>query len=638
MFWSRDRTRPGEGTAGFASPQAGTSRVAVAASQVRSSLLFVFLDALITIAAYSVAEIVYFRDRAPSNYWEHFALFLALALVVQLSANRLLGLYGRMWRHAGVEEARQILLATLCSMAVLIALHPVGRVLRVEIVPINVLVVGGIFLTMGMGALRFHSRLFAWQRGSKRMGLRVGVIGTRDAAAALVRDMLRSPKAGLVPVAVFEEDRSAHGLSLLGVPVVGAIDDIPAMSERYSIQQVILAVSSAPAELVDRALRASEAAGVTMKVMPSVREVVGAVGHPATVRQAREPRIEDLLGRKQVATDLAAVHRALADKRVLITGAGGSIGSEIALQVAAFGPACVILLDHDETHLHDAAGMLSCPHELALVDVVNRRAVFDAFELYRPDAVFHAAAHKHVPVLENHPIEASATNVLGTRNVVDAAVACGVERFVFISTDKAVRPSSVMGASKWLGEQVTLGFAPKDTPYCAVRFGNVLGSRGSVIPTFARQISMGGPVTVTDPRMTRYFMSVQEAVQLVLQASVLSEGGEIFMLEMGEPIRILDLAQRMIRLSGLSPGTDIPIRISGVRPGEKIEEELRSPEEEVHPTSHASVHRLAPVGLDHEVLAEILLELDEATEKREGPEVKTLLFSLLGARSQSVRA
>jgi FlaA1/EpsC-like NDP-sugar epimerase len=271
MFWSRGGARPEQETARFASPQPGGSRVAVAASHVRSGLLFVFLDSLIVIAAYSTAEIVYFRNRAPSYYWQHFAIFLASALVVQLTANRLLGLYGRMWRHAGVEEARQILMSVLCSMAVLIVLHPIARLFRISLVPYNVVVIGGVFAAMGMGALRFHSRLFAWQRGSKRMGLRVGVIGTRDAAASLVRDMLRSPKAGLMPVALFEEDRSAHGLSLLGVPVVGGIEDIPVAAERYSIQQVILAVSSAPAELVDRALRASEEAGVAMKVMPSVR-------------------------------------------------------------------------------------------------------------------------------------------------------------------------------------------------------------------------------------------------------------------------------------------------------------------------------------------------------------------------------
>jgi FlaA1/EpsC-like NDP-sugar epimerase len=638
MRWSLGGGHPENGPPMLPSARSGGSRVAVAASHIRSVLLFVFLDALIVVAAYSCAEIFYFRDRAPAHYWSHLAVFLGVALVVQLTSNKLFGLYGRMWRHAGVEEARQILLAAVCSGVVLIAIHPLGKLLQLQLVPIHVLVVGGLFVMLGMGALRFHSRLFAWQRGSKRMGLRVGVIGTRDAAAALVRDMLRSPKTGLVPVAVFEEDRSAHGLSLLGVPVVGDIGDIPSASERYSIQQVILAVSSPPPELVDRALDVCERAGVAMKVMPSVREVVGSVGHPATVRQAREPRIEDLLGRKQVATDLNAVHRSLAGKRVLITGAGGSIGSEIALQVAAFGPQSVILLDHDETHLHDAAGVLGCPHELALVDVVNDAAVFEAFETYQPEVVFHAAAHKHVPMLENHPLEASATNVCGTRKVVEASVATGVERFVFISTDKAVRPSSVMGASKWLAEQVTLALAPPGAPYCAVRFGNVLGSRGSVIPTFARQISMGGPVTVTDPRMTRYFMSVREAVQLVLQASVLSGGGEIFMLEMGEPVRIFDLAQRMIRLSGLSPGTDIPIRIIGVRPGEKIEEELHAPEEEIYPTSHESVQRLVPTALGYDLLQSTLEELDETTDKRDAAVTKELLFSLLGTRSTTISA
>jgi FlaA1/EpsC-like NDP-sugar epimerase len=637
MLWSRGG-QPDNGTSSFHSPMSSGTRVAEAASHVRSAVLFVLIDALIVITAYSVAEVFYFRDRPPSHYWRHFVIFLAFTLILQLSANRVFGLYSRMWRHAGVEEARQILLSVLSSLAVLLAIKPVAKVLQWQLVPVEVLILGGLFATIGMGALRFHSRLFAWQRGAKRMGLRVGVIGTRDAAASLVRDMLRSPKAGLVPVAVFEEDTSAHGLSLIGVPVVGSIQDIPSAAERYSIQQVILAVSSAPPELVDRALAACETAGVAMKVMPSVREVVGAVGHPATVRQAREPRIEDLLGRKQVGTDLASVHRSLAGKRVLITGAGGSIGSEIALQVAAFGPETVILLDHDETHLHDAAAVLVCPHELALVDIVDNKAVVEAFDTYQPDVVFHAAAHKHVPMLEAHPVEASATNVLGTRNVVDAAVAAGVERFVFISTDKAVRPSSVMGASKWLGEQVTLALAPSDSPYCAVRFGNVLGSRGSVIPTFAKQISMGGPVTVTDPRMTRYFMSVREAVQLVLQASVLSNGREIFMLEMGEPVRILDLAKRMIRLSGLSPGTDIPIRISGVRPGEKIEEELRAPDEDSYPTTHASVHRLVPCAIDHDVLETTLFELDEATEKRERSTVRSLLFSLIETRSRSIRA
>jgi len=251
------------------------------------------------------------------------------------------------------------------------------------------------------------------------------------------------------------------------------------------------------------------------------------------------------------------------------------------------------------------------------------------FERFRPEVVFHAAAHKHVPVLEHHPVEAARTNVLGTLNVVEAAVMAGAQRFVQISTDKAVRPSSVMGASKRVAEQVVLSRAPKGASYCTVRFGNVLGSRGSVIPTFTRQIASGGPVTVTDPRMTRFFMSVEESVQLVLEASVLSDGGgEVFMLEMGQPVRILDLAERMIRLSGYEVGTDIPIRIVGIRPGEKLDEELRTPEEEVLATQHPYINQLIPITAPPEEFAVDLERLRTAAEQRDSGEVRQLLFSV----------
>jgi FlaA1/EpsC-like NDP-sugar epimerase len=305
-------------------------------------------------------------------------------------------------------------------------------------------------------------------------------------------------------------------------------------------------------------------------------------------------RIEDLLGRKQVTTDLDSVRQLLFGRRVLITGAGGSIGSEIARQVAACGPRLLLMLDHDETHLHDAAAQISGPATQLLADVRDKQRIYDLFAHWRPEVVFHAAAHKHVPLLESHPCEAVLTNVIGTRNVASAAARVRVDRFVFISTDKAVHPSSVMGASKWMGEQIVLSNAMKGARFCAVRFGNVLGSRGSVIPTFVRQISSGGPVTVTDERMTRYFMSTPEAVQLVLQASTFAQGGEVFMLEMGEPANILDLAKRMILLSGRTVGRDIDIEIVGTRPGEKLTEELRAPDEEAFNTPHPSIVRLHP--------------------------------------------
>jgi len=602
-------------------------RVAVAASRIRAAVLFVILDALTVVIGYGLAEVTYFRDRAPSGYWLHFTEFLAVAVVVTIVCNRKFGLYGRMWRHAGADEARQLLLSVATTLCVLIAFWPIGNSMHIELVPPFVVVVGCMFTAAGMGVIRFHSRLFAWQRGSKRLGLRVAVIGSRDAGAAAIREMLRSPGAGLVPVAVFDDDKRAHGLSLLGVPVVGDIDEIPKATSRYTIQQVLLAIPSPSPELVDRALRASEAAGVSMKILPGVKDMLDEPNHLAALRQAREPQIEDLLGRTPVPTDLESVRRSIEGHRVLVTGAGGSIGSEICRQVAGLGPAELVLIDHDETHLHDTAATLAGPAQQALVDIYDRDAVFETFERYRPEVVFHAAAHKHVPVLEQHPLEAAKTNVLGTLNIVDAAAAVGTQRFVQISTDKAVHPSSVMGASKRLAEQTVLAHAPEGGAYCTVRFGNVLGSRGSVIPTFARQIAQGGPVTVTDPRMTRFFMSVEEAVQLVLQSSVLSHGGEIFMLEMGVPVKIIDLAERMIRLSGCQVGIDIPIEITGMRPGEKLNEVLSTPDEEILGTSHPYINRLVPIKAPADVFAAELEELELATLRRDKDTVRTMLFT-----------
>jgi FlaA1/EpsC-like NDP-sugar epimerase len=602
-------------------------RVAVAASRIRAALLFVLLDAISVVTGYGLAEVTYFRDRAPSGYWLHFMEFLAVAVVVSIISNKMFGLYGRMWRHAGADEARQLLLSVATTLCVLIAFWPAGNAIHIELVPPFVVVVGCMFAAAGMGVIRFHSRLFAWQRGSKRLGLRVAVIGSRDAGAAAIREMLRSPGAGLVPVAVFDDDERAHGLSLLGVPVVGDISEIPKAASRYTIQQVLLAIPSPSPDLVERALRASEQAGVSMKMLPGVKDMLDEPNHLAALRQAREPRIEDLLGRTPVPTDLETVRRSIEGQRVLVTGAGGSIGSEICRQVASLGPAQLVLLDHDETHLHDTAATINGPTEQALVDIFDREAVYETFEQYRPDVVFHAAAHKHVPVLEQHPLEAAKTNVLGTLNVVDAAAVVGTRRFVQISTDKAVHPSSVMGASKRLAEQTVLAHAPEGGAYCTVRFGNVLGSRGSVIPTFARQIAQGGPVTVTDPRMTRFFMSVEEAVQLVLQASVLSCGGEIFMLEMGVPVKIIDLAERMIRLSGCQVGIDIPIEITGMRPGEKLNEVLSTPDEEILGTSHPYINRLVPTRAPAEVFAVELEELELATLRRDKDTVRTLLFT-----------
>jgi FlaA1/EpsC-like NDP-sugar epimerase len=592
------------------------------------------LDAACVLAAYSAAEVFYWRHVAPAEYGLHFALFLLVVVAVTLVCNRVYGLYGRMWQHAGLEEARQMIFSTATVAAVLLVLDSILMLTGHSLEPFSVLLVGVVLATVGMGLIRFHSRIFAWQRGSRGSGLRVAIVGSRDAAATAVREMLRHPDAGLIPIAVFDDDTSVHGKSLVGVPVVGSIKDIPASTNRYMIQEVLLAIPKPSPEMIADVLHSSEAAGITMKVLPSMQDVVNGPSGMFAIRMAREPNIEDLLGRTPVATDLERVRQSIEGHRVLVTGAGGSIGSEICRQVAGFRPDVLVLLDHDETHLHDAVTMVEGPCEQALVDINDRDTLFKVFERYRPDVVFHTAAHKHVPVLEDHPVEAAKTNVFGTLNVIEAAAAVGTARFLLISSDKAVMPSNVMGASKRVAEQVLLSRSPQKGAYCAVRFGNVLGSRGSVIPTFSRQIASGGPLTVTDPRMTRFFMSVQEAVQLVLQASVLSTGRDIFMLEMGEPVPIVELARRMIELSGARVDVDIPIKVIGMRPGEKLEEDLREPEEEVMGTEHLSISRLLPVSAPKVWFDSCLGQLAEAARRGDGAGVRHLLFAIAGVTSK----
>jgi FlaA1/EpsC-like NDP-sugar epimerase len=400
---------------------------------------------------------------------------------------------------------------------------------------------------------------------------------------------------------------------------------------------VLLAIPSAHAEVIREVAELCQSAQVTLKVVPSVREIVGG---RVTAGDIRDLRLEDLLGRKQIETDLEAVRSILHGRRVLVTGGGGSIGSEIARQVATFGPSALCLVDHDETHLHDALADLdpACGAEAVLADIRNQDRVLAVFMRFRPEVVFHAAAHKHVPLLETHPEEALHTNVMGTANVADAAVATGVSRFVLISTDKAIRPASVMGASKWFSEQIVRSLQGGGCTFCAVRFGNVLGSRGSVVPTFLRQIARGGPVTVTDPSMSRYFMTVQEAVQLVLQAAALSLGGEVFTLDMGEPKGILDLAEKVILLSGRVPQQDVKIAIVGQRPGEKLAEDVIESAEEQIPSEHPSIIISRPPVPDPAVLRQALWEQEALAREGLAEELALRMKSVTTGPLQVVAA
>jgi FlaA1/EpsC-like NDP-sugar epimerase len=599
------------------------------AERVRRDAPLALLDLVVALAAYLLTLGLRFEGSVPAGYWWNFWAFVPFALAGHLVMNQLCGLYGPMWRYASVLEARRIVRAGVLGGAGVVLANLLVQVASggFRALPLSVTIFGAVLNLLGTGAIRFQSRLFAArQRSLDHDRHRVLVVGAGSAGSMMLKDLLNSPSLGLFPVGVVDDDRRKVGRRLHGIPVLGTLASIPRVVDRYQVSAVLLAIPSATDDLVRDVAAMCERAHITLKVLPSVHETVGG---KVTARDLRDLRIEDLLGRKQVETDLESVKGMLRGRRVLVTGAGGSIGSEIARQVASFGPASLILLDHDETHLHDAVMSLDeyrdnlavatdevdlvaaeMRVEVVLADIRDRERVFSVFMRSRPDVVFHAAAHKHVPVLELHPEEALATNVLGTANLADAAVATGAGHFVLISTDKAINPKSVMGASKWLAEQVVRSLQDSETVLCAVRFGNVLGSRGSVIPTFFRQISRGGPVTVTDPNMTRYFMSVQEAVQLVLQAAALSTGGEVFTLDMGEPVRILDLAERLIRLSGRVPGRDVPIEITGVRAGEKMVEDIVAGDEEQLPSGHPAIVVSRPPVPDRAAVHRALTELE----------------------------
>jgi FlaA1/EpsC-like NDP-sugar epimerase len=581
--------------------------VARAASRIPADLSLALLDCFVVFTVYTVLLVLRFDLDVPTAYWDRFLVFLPVAMVVHLVANRVWRTYGHMWEHASVEEARRLLLAGLSAEVALLAIFVWPTRYRL---PLSVLLVGPLLATIVMGALRFQSRLFAFRRARERgPGLRVAVVGAGAGGAAAVREMRRSPHLGMIAVAVIDDDIKIRGRTLSGVPIIGGIDELERIVRDVEVHQVLLAISRGQ-EVAERVAAGASAAGVPVKVVPRLADLVRG---RASLRDVRDLRIDDLLGREQVEVDFEMVKGLLAGRRVLVTGGGGSIGAEIARQVASFAPADLVILDHDETHLHDAAQGLPATTRQVLADVRDAAVLQQIFDDLRPDIVFHAAAYKHVPILEAHACEAADTNVLGTVNVVDAAVHSGAERLVSISTDKAAGPSSVMGASKWLAEQVVLQRTPPGRRFCAVRFGNVLGSRGSVIPTFQRQIAAGGPVTVTDARMTRYFMSTREAVSLVLQAAA-SEDRGVLMLEMGKPVNILALAEDMIRLCGHEVH-EIGIEFTGARPGEVLVEEMSGPGEEIERTAHPAIVAVRPVELPAADLDAALRELAVAVAR-----------------------
>ena len=507
------------------------------------------------------------------------------------------GLYRRLWIYASVQELKLIVVAVTTSSVFVSIVVVILRALQVlPSFPRSTLPIDWLLSLILIGGLRFSLRILAEAQGTpnepKAGAKRVLVVGAGDAGALVVREMQKNVQLELIPICFLDDDPTKQKQQIHGIPVVGTLNDLSRTVALHRINEVIIAIPSAPGRIIRQVADICRRRNIPFRTMPGIYELIGG---KVNVSRLREVEISDLLRREPARIDERSIGASLSGRRVLVTGAGGSIGRELCRQVARWRPSSLIMLGHGENSIFETVieigdNFPSLPLHPVIADVRDMDRLNGVFDDYQPEVIFHTAAHKHVPLMEANIEEAITNNVLGTRNVVEVSLNFEVERMVLISTDKAIRPSSVYGATKRLGEMMVLDAAHRSgMPFSVVRFGNVLGSRGSVVPLFKRQIMQGGPVTVTHPDMERYFMTIPEAVHLVLQASSMGTGGEVFVLNMGEQIRILDLAEDVIRLSGLEPGKDIEIVFSGIRPGEKLSEELWDKGAHYMPTSHPDI-------------------------------------------------
>lgn len=566
------------------------------------------------------------------------ALWLAgLALVIKPVVYYFFGLYRRLWIYASVNELKLIALAVSTASVIVSAISLTLFWLGVMGPGFSrsVLAIDWLLSLLLTGGLRFTLRIIAESNAPRHTGKtrKIIIIGAGDAGALVVKEMQKNRQIDLEPLGFLDDDPAKQNHSLLGVPVIGRLGDLSRVLDERQVDEVIIAIPSAPGRVVRLVADVCRLRGVPFRTMPGIYELLGG---KVSVSRLREVEITDLLRREPARIHEELIGQVLAGRRVLVTGAGGSIGRELCRQIARWKPASLILLGHGENSIFEALLELKQDYptlELIPViadvrDTVRLQAVFAE---HRPHVVFHAAAHKHVPLMQINVEEAVANNVLGTRNVVATADRCGVERLVLISTDKAVHPVNVYGATKRMAEMIVLETALRTgKAFSVVRFGNVLGSRGSVVPLFKRMIASGGPLQITHPDMFRFFMTIPEAVHLVLQAAAMGKGGEAFLLNMGEQVRILDLAEDLIRLSGLEPGRDIEIVFTGVRPGEKLREELWEADKTYDHTAHPDIFRsTGEVVFESSVLQADLDKLAGLVEKSQPAEIVSLLDELV---------
>ena len=594
-------------------------------------------DLLCVAVSYWLSYLLRFNFVIPEQYFERYIESLPVLLLVRFVCFYVFRLYEGVWRYASMNDLLRILKAItigsfVFTMYILIRYQFIGF-------PRSVLIIDWFVIITFLGGTRF---LYRFSREFRVLNTksenRVLLIGADDTGEMLLREMRQNPRMHYNPVGFLDKESGKKGRRIHNVPILGNIDELGKIAQERDIREVIIASPSITGKEIRRIMETCEQVGIACKTVPAIGDILNG---KLNVSHIREIRIEDLLGREHIELDTAKIREYLAGKKVMVTGAAGSIGHELCRHIMKTGPERLILFERAENELFHldrefseaSFGRFYIP---ILGDILDTGRLKRVMEEHRPDVVFHTAAYKHVPMQEAHPVEAIRNNIVGTKNVAEMSIRYGVQKFVMISTDKAVKPANVMGATKRVTEMICKGMKGRDsTKFVVVRFGNVLNSTGSVIPIFKEQITRGGPVTVTHPEVTRYFMSISEAAQLVMQAGAIGNGGEIFVLDMGEPIRITDLAKDIIRLMGLRLGEDIDIVYSGLRPGEKLHEELVAGDEKTEHTAHDKIMLVKSPHFDWETFEPRLKDLIAEAEKGDTADIRKRLFGLCSGYSYS---
>jgi len=575
--------------------------------------LLLIVDVITIIGVALISLLIRFDGYITSHYLHQMIDALPIMVISYIVMLLSMHLYTRIWRYAGMREMVAVLIATTLGAG----LFYTGMYVFDKSLPRSIYLISWILSTGVIGIGRMVLHYIAMRYGGKQSTdadmVNTLIIGAGDAGATIAREIERYHKRSRKVIGFIDDDESKFNRLMGGVRILGNRHDIPSIVKENKVKEIIIAMPSVTRNEIRNIMEICSPLKCKVNTLPGMYQLLD---DEVLVSHLHPVSIEDLLERDEVRLDMDIVEHYIRDKVVLVTGAGGSIGSEICRQIMRVGPKQLLLLGHGENSIYLINQELKNiykdgPIIPIIADIRDKQQLDQIFTQYNPQVVFHAAAHKHVPLMEIQPMAAVLNNIYGTRNVADVAGRHGVERFVMISTDKAVNPTSVMGATKRVAEKIIISMNDTyDTKYITVRFGNVLGSRGSVIPLFKKQIEAGGPVTVTDPEMTRYFMTIPEASQLVLQAGAMGKGGEVFLLDMGEPVKIIDLARNMIRLSGLEPDKDIHIKITGLRPGEKKYEELLTSEEGTNRTNHTKIFEAALDTVDRDWLIEKISTFD----------------------------